>query len=81
MILDGDRKTKYFKDHFKNDYFKKIKKEILKQAKNYNIHVIDMHPIFKKHYEINKKWFEIKNEGHWNKLGHELAAKSFANKI
>jgi hypothetical protein len=42
-------------------------------------HVIDMHPIFKRHYRSNKKKFEFENDWHWNGLAHSIAANNILN--
>ena len=81
LMLDGDRMPIYIEnENFKKDqFFNTMKDEIKNKSSLFNIEIIDLDPIFRKHYEKNKKWFELKNEGHWNKLGHTVAADSYIN--
>lgn len=79
LMLDGDRMPIYIENFKKDQFFNTMKDEVKNKSSLFNIEIIDLDPIFRKHYEKNKKWFEIKNEGHWNKLGHTVAADSYIN--
>jgi hypothetical protein len=42
---------------------------------------IDLHPAFSAHFKAHGKRFEFVNDGHWNELGHRVAAKSILDKL
>lgn len=42
---------------------------------------IDLHPIFATHFRTHGHKFEFAHDGHWNKLGHTIAAQAIANKL
>lgn len=41
--------------------------------------VIDMEPIFLKHFETFHSRFEFPHDNHWNSLGHELSFREIHN--
>tara|TARA_B100000795_G_C22737986_1_gene414086 strand:- start:161 stop:1189 length:1029 start_codon:yes stop_codon:yes gene_type:complete len=42
------------------------------QKKGYK--VLDLHPYFRKHFEVNKQRFDFKIDLHWNKIANRIAA-------
>lgn len=49
---------------------------VMAQAQARGIDTVDLQPVFADHYARNQKRFEYPNDGHWNDLGHALAAKA-----
>jgi hypothetical protein len=47
----------------------------MEHARNSGYQVIDLHPVFTEHFGRYGKRFEFPTDGHWNALGHEIAAK------
>ena len=43
-------------------------------ANETNLYVLDLHPIFQKDWNINRKKFNFEYDFHWNEYGHRLAA-------
>ncbi len=43
--------------------------------------VIDLHEIFAQHYRKYGKKFEFIHDGHWNKLGHSIAAQAIYDEL
>lgn len=50
-------------------------------ANTLNIPYIDLHDVFAKHYRQNGQKFEFECDGHWNELGHEVAAQAIFNAL
>lgn len=49
---------------------------VMEQAHARGIYTVDLQPVFGDHYAHNRQRFEFPHDGHWNGLGHELAAQS-----
>lgn len=49
---------------------------VMQQAQVRGIDTVDLQPVFVDHYARNRRHFEFPNDGHWNSLGHELAARA-----
>jgi len=45
-------------------------------AEKFGIPFVDLHDSFARHYREHGQRFEFKHDGHWNELGHEVAAKA-----
>ena len=67
-IYEGVRKKSYFRD---------MRSYLIDRANRSGIHVIDMEPVFAGHYAVHGRRFEFPTDGHWNELGHELAAEAY----
>lgn len=71
FLVDADRQSIY-KGTNDNSFFSKMRKYFINRACDHE--VVDMYPIFLDHYRIHKAKFEFPTDGHWNELGHRLAA-------
>ncbi|HNP83604.1 MAG TPA: hypothetical protein PKN47_19250 [Nitrospira sp.] len=76
FIVDADREAIYKGSGGDNSFFSKIRNYFIAQAHDHNHEVIDMYPIFLHHYATHKIKFEFPTDGHWNELGHKLAAEA-----
>ena len=72
FLVDADRESIYPGTSNDNSFFSKVRKYFIDRACDYE--VVDMYPIFLDHYRIHKAKFEFPTDGHWNELGHRLAA-------
>jgi hypothetical protein len=50
----------------------------MKNAEKLGFEIVDMQPVFLKHYRKYGQRFEFPNDGHWNSLGHELFTDAIA---
>ena len=77
FILDSDRNYQNFEKDIQDDesFFSKMRVKVKNEIKKYDFKIIDMDPIFRKHYKTNKIKFEFKTDGHWNSLAHKLVAR------
>ena len=58
----------------KNSYFSKMRQHFLTRAEYLGYNYIDLHPLFKGHYQEYGDKFEFSDDGHWNKLGHKVVS-------
>lgn len=81
FLLDGIRPSLY-SDHglidAKNSYFDRMRSYFRMAAERLGYEVKDMQPVFIKKNRYDGSTFEFPNDGHWNKLGHNLAASEVA---
>ena len=54
-----------------------MNEHLIKRAEAFDFDVIDLEPIFTEHYERHSEKFEFSTDGHWNELGHLVAAKAY----
>lgn len=81
FVLDGIRPQLYSKDALSsvgNSYYSKMREYFMTRARNTGYEVIDMQPVFERHYARHGRKFEFEYDAHWNALGHELAAREIA---
>lgn len=45
-------------------------------AARHEIPFIDLHPYFEAHWRQHRQRFEFPSDGHWNRLGHQIAAEA-----
>lgn len=79
MVVDGMRPHLYDEhglEAAKGSYFDQMRQFFIHEARKLGYEVVDMEDIFRKHYAINRQRFEFPTDGHWNSLGHELAAQA-----
>ena len=46
------------------------------KAESLGYEVVDLDPCFFEHYAAHAQRFEYPHDGHWNEIGHALAAKA-----
>lgn len=79
ILVDADRYDIY-RGVKTESYFNTMRKYLMEQALQKGLSVIDMEPVFRKHFIDFGKRFEFPTDGHWNELGHELAANAYLAK-
>ncbi len=85
MVFDADRKAIYEKSKpkpvcIRRDAIANQTLAALARARGYR--VIDMQPIFTEHYARTRQQVDyLPEDGHWNALGHDLAAREVAKVI
>jgi len=82
FVIDGMRPSLYSEDELEkaeDSYFAKMRRYFQGQALSLGYEVIDMQPIFIKRNRLDNSRFEFETDGHWNELGHSLAAKEIQN--
>jgi hypothetical protein len=57
-------------------YFGQMRAYFLERAHTAGYETIDMQPLFLQHHARTQQRFEFPTDGHWNGLGHELAARA-----
>jgi hypothetical protein len=78
FVLDGMRPDLYSSASLAaagGSYFDLMRKYFNDQARRFGHEVIDMQSVFADHYKIHGRRFEFPTDGHWNEIGHELAAQ------
>lgn len=76
LLIDADRQDIY-NGFISESYFRTMRNYLMAKAETHDISTIDMEPIFQKHYQEYGNQFDFSTDGHWNELGHELAARAF----
>ncbi len=82
FVIDGMRPSLYSEDELEraeDSFFAQMKRYFEGQALSLGYEVIDMQPIFIKRNKLDNSRFEFETDGHWNELGHSLAAKEIKN--
>ena len=57
-------------------YYDQMRREFMSRAASVGYTVLDMQRPFMEHYKVNNAKFEFPEDGHWNALGHRLAAEN-----
>ena len=76
LLIDAD-KSDIYAGRKSDSYFNTMRTYLMEKATTEGVGVIDMHPIFEGHFQQFGKLFDFPTDGHWNELGHELAAKAY----
>ena len=50
-------------------------------AANHGVALVDLHSNFSAHWTAHHRRFDFDTDGHWNELGHSLAAAAIAKHI
>lgn len=79
VVMDGVRSLIYRDPNGPYDRTKgalQLNAVVEEAAKETGVPVVDMHAIFARHYRAFHQKFEFQHDGHWNELGHEIAAQA-----
>jgi hypothetical protein len=57
-------------------YFEIVRRSFRQKGEALGYEVIDLEPLFFAHYRKHHQRFEFPDDGHWNSLGHSLAAEA-----
>jgi hypothetical protein len=82
IVMDGDRSGIYrniYNVNYKPTGALLLNAMAESVANKYNIHFIDLQPVFQKDFIINEKFFDFDFDTHWNNYGHWVVAKSIAD--
>lgn len=77
FLVDGMRPALYSPEALKeaeDSYFGKMRQYFQSRAISLGYQVIDMQPIFVDRNKVDNSKFEFEIDGHWNELGHQIAA-------
>ncbi len=61
---------------FDESFFGIIRRYFITQALAKGYDVVDLRPVFSRHFETYGQKFESERDGHWNELGHGVAAEA-----
>lgn len=78
FVVDGMRPHLYDTKRLalaKGSFFDIMRQYFIRRARDMGFEVVDLQPIFSEHYRANGEPFEFPTDGHWNSLGHGLAAE------
>jgi hypothetical protein len=75
FIVDGFRYPQALTEG-RETYFDLMRKAFCNKAKSLDYEVIDLDPHFFEHYVAHAQRFEHPNDGHWNEVGHAVAAQA-----
>lgn len=64
---------------FDRSYFGTMRAYFIATARAAGFPVIDLRPVFARHYAAYGSRFEVPRDGHWNALGHALVAAALAD--
>jgi len=84
VAMDGVRSVIYQNPDRKFDYSKgalRLNGMVKDVADDLGVPFLDLHPVFSAHFKDHGNRFEFVNDGHWNELGHRVAAKSILDKL
>lgn len=59
-------------------YYAQMRKEFVRKGVSAGYSVVDLQPVFIDHFAREAKRFEYPNDGHWNAVGHSVAASAVA---
>ncbi|WP_147818760.1 hypothetical protein [Salidesulfovibrio onnuriiensis] len=79
LLLDGMRPHLYAADTLKKaegSFVDQMRNHLSKEAVRLGFSLIDMQPRFMAHYDTHGQPFEFPKDGHWNNLGHQVAAEA-----
>jgi lysophospholipase L1-like esterase len=79
LVMNGDLEAIYRGDTASPALT--LNRVLAEAAKRHNVPLIDMHPIFTAHWAANHRHFNFEADGHWNELGHSIAATAIAAHI
>ena len=77
FVVDAKRPNLYTEEgrkEAKGSYFDLMRTYFIKKTRQAGYEVVDMQPVFEKHYSQHRRRFEYPIDAHWNALGHELVA-------
>jgi SGNH hydrolase-like domain, acetyltransferase AlgX len=79
LIIDAMRPSMYDEQELQRaheSYYDQMRREFMSRAAAVGYTVLDMQRPFMEHYKVNNAKFEFPEDGHWNALGHRLAAEN-----
>jgi len=80
FILDGIRQGIYLdNEDLSGSYFGQMRQYFVTKGASLGYEIIDLHQDFLQDYMANGQKFEFPVDGHWNELGHYVAASAIAN--
>jgi hypothetical protein len=82
FVIDGARPHIYSNEELasvKGSYFEIMRDYFMENCLKENYEYIDMQEIFVARHSQDGSRFEFPTDGHWNSLGHELAARAIAS--
>jgi hypothetical protein len=81
FVLDGMRPELYSRAALRAaeaSYFGRMRRELASRARARGYEVIDLQPRFVERWRAEGRRFDVAGDGHWNELGHALAAEAIA---
>jgi hypothetical protein len=60
----------------KGSYFDLVRKAFRSKAESLGYEIIDLDPRFFEHFAAHEQRFEYPHDGHWNEIGHAVAAEA-----
>mgnify|MGYP001580002075 CR=1 FL=1 len=81
FVLDGMRPSLYTEKGLKaaeGSYFDQMRRFFLQEAHDRDYEAIDMQPRFISRHRVDGSLFEFATDGHWNGLGHGVAAEALS---
>lgn len=79
FVVDGIRQAIYGGDGATSEsYFALMRRYFVRQGESLGYEVIDLHPDFLQEHDASSEKFEFPIDGHWNELGHYMAARAIA---
>jgi len=84
FVVDGMRAAAYEPDLLpsaEQSYFGQMRRFFINTAGENGYEVIDLHDRFVERYKIDKVRFEFPTDGHWNTVGHEVAAQAVEGSV
>jgi hypothetical protein len=83
FLMDGDREAVYAGHSSQHSTPKtEVRKLFLRLAPTYGLDVIDMQPVFEKHWaQYRERMDFLPLDGHWNPVAHQLAAEEVLKRL
>lgn len=81
LVVDGLRPALYDDGALAaalDSFFGRMRRAVLEAAAGAGVETVDLQPWLLEHYRGHQKPFEFDIDGHWNGLGHRLAAEAVA---
>lgn len=77
LVVDGMRPSLYEPEDMakaEKSYFGEMRNYFMERAVAHGYTIVDMQPRFIEHHKATAERFEFPDDGHWNTLGHAMAA-------
>ena len=79
IVMDGDRQAVYRGEQ--SSPVLELNRIMAAGAVNHGVAFLDLHSNFSAHWAAQHRRFEFVADGHWNELGHSVAAAAIAERI
>ena len=81
LILDANRASIYENASLNDSKIHLFQEATKATAENLNIPLLELDPVFRETWKLEKKKFEFKFDGHWNGYAHRIISETLKSRI